>query len=192
VGQAVSRGQVIGAAAEPQLDGSGPDANGSGDSPAAGGENRKERLDRELMELLQGLRVATTGVQVLFAFLLTVPFAQGFRRVTEFQKEVYLVTLMAATIAGACYIAPAAQHRVLFRSGAKEILLRRSNRFTMVGSLSLGVAMSASVLLVTDYLFSRATAWLLMTVVAAAMLWSWAVQPLLTRARKHHQGVASR
>src|SRR4051794_39707081 len=89
-------------------------------------ENRSQRINRELMELLNELRVGLPGVQFLFAFLLVVPFQQRGGQTTEFQKDVYFVTLVAAAVATALLIAPAAQHRVLFRQHDKERLLRRS------------------------------------------------------------------
>src|SRR3712207_6654331 len=88
---------------------------GRGDPHGEEGETRKERIDRELMELLNELRVALPGVQFLFAFLLVVPFQQRGAELTDFQRDVYFVTLVAAAVATGLLIAPAAQHRVLFR-----------------------------------------------------------------------------
>src|SRR3712207_1935931 len=90
------------------------------------GESHKERVDRELLELLNELRVALPGVQFLLAFLLIVPFQETIDRITDFQRDVYFVALAAAAIATALLIAPAAQHRVLFRQAEKEALLHRS------------------------------------------------------------------
>src|SRR5688572_7903121 len=90
-------------------------------------ESRKERVDRELIELLNELRVALPGVQFLFAFLLIVPFQQTREQLTDFQRDVYFVSLLAAAVATVLLIAPAAQHRILFRQKDKEKLLRRSN-----------------------------------------------------------------
>ena len=83
-------------------------------------ESEEERLDRNLIELLQGLRVASLGVQVLFAFLLVVPFQQGWDGVTEFEKTVYYVTLLLTAAACICLIAPIARHRIRFRELDKE------------------------------------------------------------------------
>jgi hypothetical protein len=96
-------------------------------------ESRKERANRELIEMLNELRVALPGVQVLFAFLLTVPFSVGFSEVSDFQRSAYFVTLVASALASGLLIAPAAQHRVLFRQHDKENLLRRSNRYATAG-----------------------------------------------------------
>ncbi|WP_406284029.1 DUF6328 family protein [Embleya sp. NBC_00896] len=147
-------------------------------------ETPKERLDRELNELLQGLRVAIPGVQFMFAFLLTVPFASGFARVTEFQRDVFLVALISTLLSSVCFIAPAVQHRMLFRSGAKDVLLRRSNRYGIAGSITLAVAMTSAVLLVVDYLFGRTWALSIALPLAALITWVWLLQPLITRKRR--------
>src|SRR3954452_470776 len=94
-------------------------------SPRRRDESRAERVDRELIELLNELRVALPGVQFLFAFLLIVPFQQSIDKVTAFQRGIYFVALAAAAVATALLIAPAAQHRVLFRQHDKEKLLKR-------------------------------------------------------------------
>ncbi|WP_406297866.1 DUF6328 family protein [Embleya sp. NBC_00888] len=147
-------------------------------------ETSKERLDRELNELLQGLRIAIPGVQFMYAFLLTVPFAQGFARVTEFQKDVFLVALISTALSSVCFIAPAVQHRLLFRGGAKDVLLRRSNRYGIAGALALAVAMTSAILLVVDYLFGRSWALSVAIPLSALILWVWLLQPVITRFRR--------
>ena len=132
------------------------DPQRSGDSSE---ESRKERIDRELMELLNELRVALPGVQFLFAFLLIVPFQQTRDQLTDFQRDVYFATLLAAAVATGLLIAPAAQHRVLFRQHDKEALLRRSNRSATLGLTVLALAIVGAVLLVTDVLFDLTLAW---------------------------------
>jgi hypothetical protein len=146
-------------------------------SSAAGsdGESRKERIDRELIELLNELRVALPGVQFLFAFLLVVPF----------QHAVYFVALVAAALATALLIAPAAQHRILFRQHDKDMLLRRSNRSALAGLFALGVAICSALLLVVDALFSLALAWLTAGALALLLAWWWLAVPLWHRA--HHE-----
>ncbi|MBA3488810.1 MAG: hypothetical protein H0T78_04560 [Longispora sp.] len=146
-------------------------------------ESAKERIDRELLELLYGLKVIIPGVQVLFAFLLAVPFASGFVKADAFQRDLLLVAAVAAAVSAVLLIAPAAQHRVLFRAGVKEELLHRANRFAVVGTLSLGIAMVAALLLLLDYLFSRSLAIAVCAAVAALLLWSWQIQPAISRAR---------
>ena len=128
-------------------------------------ETRKERVDRELLELLNELRVALPGVQILFAFLLIVPFQQTVRDATDFQLDVYFLTLLAVCVATGLLIAPAAQHRVLFRQQDKEGLLHRSSRMAYAGLVVLAVAITSAVLLVTDVLFSRTHAWISAAVV---------------------------
>jgi hypothetical protein len=154
----------------------------------AGGETRKERVDRELIELLNELRVALPGVQFLFAFLLIVPFQQTVDRITEFHRDVYFVSLVAAAVATALLIAPAAQHRVLFRQSDKENLLRRSNRSAFAGLLVLAVAICSALLLVVDVLFSRTQAWLTAGGVAALLAWWWVLLPFWIRAHTDQDG----
>ena len=151
--------------------------------PAGGrsGETRKERVDRELMELLNELRVALPGVQILFAFLLIVPFQETADQITDFQKTVYFVTLVAVAVATGLFIAPAAQHRVLFRQRDKEDLLRRSSRTAYAGLLVLAVAISSAVLLVVEVLFGRALAWTTAGVLAALLFWWWVAVPFWKR-----------
>ncbi|MFW3169601.1 DUF6328 family protein [Geodermatophilus sp. CPCC 206100] len=148
------------------------------------GESRKERIDRELIELLNELRVALPGVQFLFAFLLVVPFQQRGADLTEFQRDVYFVTLLAAAVATGLLIAPAAQHRVLFRQHDKENLLRRSHRSAFAGLLVLALAICSAVLLVTDVVFDLTQAWITTAAVAALLAWWWIAVPLWQRGHK--------
>ena len=110
----------------------------------------KEDLDRELIELLNELRVALPGVQVLFAFLLAVPFSQRFAETTELQRDAYMAALLS-TLAGSVFlIAPSAYHRIRFRDRDKEALLLISNVFAIIGMVFLAVGMTAVVFLVTS------------------------------------------
>jgi hypothetical protein len=145
-------------------------------------ETPKERLDRELIELLNEIRVLLPGVQVLFAFLLTAPFATRFDRVTAFQRDVYAVCLLTALAATGCLVAPTTYHRIQWRHRDKESLLETSNRLTLVGSGFLAVSMTASILLVGDFLFSRATAILATLLTAALFVGLWFALPLYRRA----------
>ena len=148
-------------------------------------ETRKQRVDRELLELLNELRVALPGVQILFAFLLIVPFQQTVRQATDFQRDVYFVTLLAVCVATGLLIAPAAQHRVLFRQSDKEGLLQRSSRMAYAGLVVLAVAITTAVLLVTDVLFSRTQAWISTAGVGAVLAWWWIAVPYWQRS--HHR-----
>jgi hypothetical protein len=136
-------------------------------------ESEAERLDRNLTELLNELRVALPGVQVLFAFLLGVPFTQRFAELASYQEDVYFGTLMCAAAASAFLIAPSAQHRILFRQRDKRYIVFWSNRLAIVGLGFLALAMTGVVLLITDFIFG-AVATVIATAVAAflfALLW---------------------
>jgi Family of unknown function (DUF6328) len=147
-------------------------------------ETELERLDRNLGELLQELRVALPGVQVLFAFLLTVPFQQGFQKATSFQKDIYLVTLLLTALTTALLIAPSAYHRLEFRQGDKEHIVNVANALAIAGFGVLAAAMSSAILLVTDYLFGATTA-TICTIGAAVVLYGlWYVAPFTRRRRR--------
>jgi hypothetical protein len=147
-------------------------------------ETEKERLDRNLNELLGELRVALPGVQVLFAFLLAVPFNQGFSKATGFQKDMYLVTLLLTAMATALLIAPSAYHRIEFRQDDKKHIVFVANRFAIVGFGFLAAAMCSAVLLVTDYIFGSTTA-AICTIGAALVLYGlWYGAPLGRRRRR--------
>src|SRR3954447_2638668 len=121
-------------------------------------ESRRERVNRELIELLNELRVALPGVQVLFAFLLAVPFSNGYSRITAFQKNVFYATLAATAISTACFIVPTAYHRLNFRNREKERILFVSNKFAIAGIMLLAVSMIGVVGLVTDVIYSDTAA----------------------------------
>ena len=147
-------------------------------------ETHKERVDRELIELLNGFRVAVTGVQVLFAFLLTVPFASGWTKTSGAHHWLLYLALAGAAIASVAFIAPAAQHRILFRAGDKESIVHRSNQFGVVGLLALCASMAAAVALIVDVLFNAALATATAAAIAAVALWAWLIDPLLRRTRR--------
>ena len=116
-------------------------------------ETHEERINRELIELLNELRVALPGVQVLFAFLLAVPFSQRFEQTTDLQRDTFMVALLS-TLAGSVFlIAPSAYHRIRFRDRDKEALLQISNVFAIVGMVFLALGMTSVVFLVTDMIF---------------------------------------
>ncbi|MEK6439487.1 DUF6328 family protein [Pseudonocardia sp. T1-2H] len=144
-------------------------------------EDRDKEAARNMQELLQELRVAQTGVQVLFAFLLTVPFQQAFRQVSTFQLNLYYATLLAAALAVVLFVAPAAQHRMLFGKQDEARLLGRFNRQTIGGLLCLGAAMVGAVLLVTSYLFGTTRAVVTAAISVAVVLAFWVVGPLAHR-----------
>ena len=121
------------------------------------GETESERLNRQLDQLLGELRVAMPGVQVLFAFLLAVPFQQRFADVTDFQRDVYFATLLASAAASALFVAPTAYHRLMFQKREKPRLVAVSSRLAIAGLICLAIAMNGAVLLVTDLLFETTT-----------------------------------
>lgn len=144
-------------------------------------ETEKQRLDRNLMELLGELRIALPGVQVLFAFLLAVPFQTGFRRVTTFQRDTYFATLCCALLASAFLIAPTPFHRLTFRLHQKRALVAIANRLAITGLALLALAMSGVILLISDVLFGTPVAVVATTLAAATFALLWGVLPLLYR-----------
>jgi predicted neutral ceramidase superfamily lipid hydrolase len=142
-------------------------------------EDQKQRRDRELIELLTELRVALPGVQVLFAFLLIVPFSQRFSTVTPMQRYVYLATLLCAAVSAVLLIAPSSHHRLLWRQHAKEERLAAANRLTIGGLTFLALAMLGAIFVITDVLIGGIAATVATAGVAAAFGWFWYGQPLL-------------
>jgi hypothetical protein len=121
-------------------------------------ETPKERADRELIELLNELRVVLPGVTVLFAFLLAVPFAKGWAKVTDFQRDVFVVAFLATGVSVACLTAPSSYHRLRFRTGNKEHLVHAGSRLAIAGIAAFALALEAAVLLVIDYVVSSTAA----------------------------------
>ena len=136
-------------------------------------DEEQERRNRQMTELLNELRVAMPGVQVLFAFLLAVPFQQRFESVSAFQRDVYLVTLLAAATATAFLVAPSAYHRIAFQRHEKERIIQMGTRWFVCGLVALAVAMSCAVLLVTDVLFRTTTVVIVVAGVALLFGWLW-------------------
>jgi hypothetical protein len=141
-----------------------------------GREERKR--DRQMIELLNELRVALPGVQILFAFLLTVPFSVRFDKLTTFQRDVYYVTLMATALSTACLIAPSAAHRLRFHQGERAWLVESSNRLMIVGLCFLALALAGSVLLITDVMFDGARVWIYAGAVSLLIVGLWFLRPL--------------
>ena len=147
-------------------------------------QRSKDELNQELIELLNELRVALPGVQVLFAFLLAVPFANGWQRVTDFQRDVFFIAFLCTTAATILLIAPSIYHRLRWREHDKEHMLVTANRLTITGSTFLALAMILVVLLITDLLFSLGWAILATSLIAVAFLWFWYGLALLRRAER--------
>jgi Family of unknown function (DUF6328) len=136
-------------------------------------ETPKERADRELIELLNELRVVLPGVTVLFAFLLAVPFAKGWAEVTSFQRDVFLVAFLATGVAIVFLAAPSSYHRLTFRAGNKERLVEMGSRLTIAGIAASAVALEAAVLLVVDFVLSRDAAIAATAGFAVLLLFLW-------------------
>ncbi|GAA1265235.1 DUF6328 family protein [Sphaerisporangium rubeum] len=188
---------VTGSASEEDRSGSGESGSSSeeprhapGETGPIPGETHRERVNRELGELLQGLRVAATGVQVLFAFLLTLPFSAGFGRVDEFGRWLFYIAMLSAAVASICLITPATQHRILFRSALKEKMLRRANALSVAGGIALALSMACSTGLVVESFLGVWPAALLAGCVAGMSGWLWFLQPILDRRRSAEEPVA--
>ena len=157
----------------------------SGGHDPSGPKDAEERRDRQMLEILNELRVALPGVQILFAFLLAVPFAQGWSKTTTFQRDVFYVTLIATALSTACFIAPTARHRIRFHQSDRTWLIETANRLAIAGLVFLALAITGVVLLITDYLFDGARVWLYSAIPAVAIIYLWFVRPLL---RKNSSG----
>jgi hypothetical protein len=150
--------------------------------PGSGREETEgQRLDRNLGELLGELRVALPGVQVLFAFLLVVPFNQGFSKLTKGEERLYLATLLFAALATTLLIAPTAYHRLTFHLQDKRYLVSIGNRYAIGGLACLAVAMSLAILLVTSVVFGGVTGTVVVAGVAIGFSLAWFVLPLVRR-----------
>ena len=142
------------------------------------GEEDNEIRDRQVMEVLQELRVAITGGQILFAFLLTVPFSQGWADTTDLQRTLYLITLLSIAVATGCFIAPTAAHRLRFHQRDRPFVVSYANSSAIAGLVFLMIAMLTAVLLVTDFVYSRTTAVVSTGALALVLLALWFAVPL--------------
>jgi hypothetical protein len=150
------------------------------------GDTRTEeevKRDRQMAELLQELRVALPGVQILFAFLLTVPFAQGFQRVTSFQRNLFYATMLATAVSAACFIAPTATHRLRFHQKERAYIIESANRLLIAGLVFLALAILGAVTLITDFLFGLGGQWIWPAMVGLLVVALWFVRPLVRHAR---------
>jgi hypothetical protein len=151
-------------------------------------ETPAERLARNWGELLQEIRVTQAGVQIMFAFLLTLPFTQRWGEVTAFQRGVYLVTLLLTAFASMLLIGPVAYHRTVFRLGAKPILVEAANTMALAGLFTLALAINGGVLLIVDVLMCPLATVLIVSATAAAFVWLWGWMPILLRRRLERRG----
>src|SRR5487761_388694 len=150
-------------------------------SPDLRNESEAERDDRNLAELLQELRVAGLGVQVLFGFLLSLPFSARFTRLNHGQRDLYLATLVLAAVATALLLGPVAYHRLVFRRGQKESLVRASSMMAIAGLATVGLAVSAAVLFVTSFVASGLPTVLVTVFVAGLIAMLWFAFPIARR-----------
>ena len=159
------------------------DSKSSGPRLTASGrpESEEERADRNLSDLLQELRVALPGVQVLFAFLLTVPFTQRFSQLSEFQEDLYFGVMMCIALATVMLVAPTAGHRILFRRQQKEYIVTLSNNLALVGLALLAIAICGVIALISDFIFGTTAAITSTTVMAVAFAAFWFVGPIIRR-----------
>src|SRR5215204_5570602 len=155
-------------------------------------ESNDDRHDRELIELLNELRVALPGVQVLFAFLLTVPFANGFPRLSGFDRDIYFVAFIATAVSTVLLIAPSSYHRLRWRQHDKERMLLISNYLTIGGLSALAVAVTSAVFVITDFVFHRAWASAFTAIVAMLFLVFWYGLPLAAAIQDRRKSRRSR
>jgi hypothetical protein len=153
-------------------------------------ESEKDQLNRNLDQLLQELRVALPGVQVLFAFLLTVPFATGFKEVTPREQDVYFATLILAAVATALLIAPSMHHRILFHQEDKRHLIAVANVLMIAGLTALASSITLAIGLVTSFLFGSPQSWIATGVAASSFALVWYALPLQRRLRGRHSNLA--
>ena len=147
-------------------------------------QKSKEDLDRELIELLNELRVTLPGVQVLFAFLLIVPFSQRFELINDLQKYAYIVALTFTALGSALLIAPTPYHRIRWRDQDKDAMLRLANRLALAGTVCVAIAMPCALFFVTDFLFKSPVPALLSALVIGVIVTFWYALPLERELRK--------
>jgi Family of unknown function (DUF6328) len=146
-----------------------------------GDENEKERVDRELGELLDEVRVAIPGAEVLFAFLLGVAFTERFTELTSLQRGIYFATLLMVAAGIALLVAPTAYHRINFRDGGKEELLYSATRMVLASLVLLLLSVTGVVFLVADLIYGTTGAAISAALVAAWFVWFWFAFPMLRR-----------
>jgi Flp pilus assembly protein TadB len=145
----------------------------------------EEKSDRQLIELLNELRVALPGVQILFAFLLAVPFQMRFSKVTPTQRDLYFATLLATALSTIFLIAPSATHRVRFHKRDREYLIETGNKYLLTGLGFLAIAVVLALVLISDVLYNGVVVWLAPAAVGALLVFVWFIRPLL---RREHSG----
>jgi predicted membrane channel-forming protein YqfA (hemolysin III family) len=157
---------------------------GHGEDEPESSESADERHNRQLTELLNELRVALPGVQMLFGFLLAVPFSQRFSAISSDQRLLYYIAFISAAAASVCFIAPTSFHRIVWQRGKKAVLLRVSNALAIAGTVCLAAAITTVVLFITSYLYGSSRAALAGGLILAALVSLWYLLPLAVRIRR--------
>jgi hypothetical protein len=150
-------------------------------------ESEHEQRDRQMIELLNELRVALPGVQIMFAFLLTVPFSARWGDLSFFQRDVFYFTLVTGSLSVACFLTPSVNHRLRFHQGERAWVIESANRLTIAGFVFLALCMGGAVLLITDVIFDGARVWVYSGVLWLVSLVLWFLRPLA----RHVQGKSS-
>ena len=153
----------------------------SGEAPDGRSETTQQRSDRNLGELIQELRVAGLGVQVLFGFLLALPFSNRFGQLSDGLRDLYLTTVVLAAVATVLLVGPVAYHRLVFRRGMKEHLVRFANLLAILGLTTVGAALLSAVLLVTWYVAGALAGGLITGVIGTMICILWFAVPLVSR-----------
>jgi magnesium-transporting ATPase (P-type) len=141
----------------------------------------EEKRDRQMLEVLNELRVALPGVQILFGFLLTVPFAQGFEKVSSTQRTLFYATLLATAASTICLIAPSATHRLRFHKNDRAFIVESASRYMIAGLVFLAIAIVLAIAMVTDFLYDHWITWAAPLAIALALTGLWFARPLLRR-----------
>jgi uncharacterized membrane protein YqjE len=147
-------------------------------------ETESARLNRELNELMQELRVAQNGILIVVGFLLVIPFTQRFANVSDFERIIYYLTFLTAGAAAVVIVAPVSYHRVVFRRRDKQALVTRGNLMAMIGLALLAIAILGVLVLVTDFLFNTMLAAVVSVLYVAIVSTLWYLLPMQSRRRK--------
>lgn len=151
-------------------------------------ETGKERMNREVIELLNEIRIVLPGVQVLFGFLLLLPFQQSFGEMSELDRSLYFVALVASAIGGVLLIAPSTYHRIQFRNRDKERLLRTSNVLILVGTAALGLAIATTMFLIADMIYGELVGVVVGAIAAVVVAGMWYGLPLSRKVQDDDAG----
>jgi Family of unknown function (DUF6328) len=147
-----------------------------------------EKRDRQMIELLNELRIALPGVQILFGFLLTAPFAAGFRRISPAQRTLFYAALLATAVSTICLIAPSATHRLRFHQSDRAYLIETANKYLIAGLVFLAVAIILALVMITDVLYRGSAMFVFPALVALLLVGLWFARPLVRTALRRSSG----